>query len=67
MYVCLCHAVTETDVRRAIDDGARSVSQITMATGAGSGCGSCLSHAQALIDEVHAIRRFPLPMLALAA
>lgn len=66
MYVCLCHAVTENDVRRAAEAGVRTVSELTMRTGLGSGCGSCVSMAVDLIDEVHA-RPFPLPVFAAAA
>ncbi len=41
MYVCLCKAVTDRDIARAIDGGARSVEDVTRCTGAGSACGTC--------------------------
>jgi bacterioferritin-associated ferredoxin len=66
MYVCLCHGVTDHEIRRAAESGVRTVSELTMRTGLGSGCGSCVSMAVGLIDEVHA-REFPLPVFAAAA
>ncbi len=41
MIVCLCKAVTDRDVARAIDGGARTVDEVTRCTGAGTGCGAC--------------------------
>ena len=65
LYVCLCHGVTDHDVRRAAESGVRSVSELTMRTGLGSGCGSCVEMAAGLIAEVS--RPFPLQVLAAAA
>ncbi|MGH8968990.1 MAG: (2Fe-2S)-binding protein [Actinomycetes bacterium] len=42
MYVCICHAVTETEVEDVIADGACSEAEVGERTGAGTGCGSCL-------------------------
>ena len=66
MYVCICHGVTDHDIRRAAEAGVRSVSELTMRTGLGSGCGSCVEMAGGMIDEVHA-RPFPLQVFAEAA
>ena len=51
MYVCLCQAVKEVDVRQAVATGVRNVDQLADALGVGTGCGSCRDFAQALIDE----------------
>ena len=66
LYVCICHGVTDHDIRRAAESGVRTVSELTMRTGLGSGCGSCVEMAGGLIDDVHA-RPFPVPVLAAAA
>jgi bacterioferritin-associated ferredoxin len=66
VYVCLCHGVTDSDVRRAAEAGVKTVSELTMRTGLGSGCGSCLEMATGMIDAVHA-RPFPLQVFAEAA
>ena len=41
MLVCLCKAVSDRDVARALADGARSVEDVVRCTGAGTGCGMC--------------------------
>ncbi len=41
MYVCLCKAASDRDVKTAIADGARSVDEVGEACGAGTGCGAC--------------------------
>jgi bacterioferritin-associated ferredoxin len=41
MYVCVCNAVTDREVQRAIDGGAKTRAEVTHACGAGGDCGSC--------------------------
>jgi len=67
MYVCVCHAVTEADVRRAAAAGVHTVAQLTMTTGVGSGCGSCLDFAKSTLDDARRVQAFQLPMFAQAA
>ncbi|CTP93296.1 hypothetical protein XTPLMG728_3668 [Xanthomonas translucens pv. poae] len=62
MYVCICNGVTDRQIREAADAGCRSVSELTMRTGCGATCGSCLDMAGDLLE--HALRReLPLPVL----
>jgi len=51
MYVCLCKAITDQDIRDAVDEGAHTVGQLAESCGAGTGCGRCQQMAQELIDE----------------
>ena len=51
MYVCLCQAVKEADVRQAVASGVDDVEQLAEHLGVGTGCGSCRDYAQALIDD----------------
>ena len=51
MYVCLCHAVKDSEVRQAVASGAEDVDKLAELLGVGSGCGSCREFAQALVDE----------------
>ena len=67
MYVCICNGVTERDIRQAAEAGCRSLPELTMRTGCGATCGTCLDTAAALLDEVRNIRELPLPMLQVAA
>ena len=39
--VCNCHRVPESTIGRAIDEGCRTVEELSARTGAGTGCGSC--------------------------
>ena len=41
MYVCICLAVTDVEVKTAIEGGAETVSEVTRACKAGGDCGSC--------------------------
>ena len=67
MYVCICNGVTEQQVRDAADAGCASVAKLTMRTGAGANCGSCVGLAAELLDEMKAGRELDLPILAHAA
>ena len=67
MYVCLCNGVTERQIREVAEAGCRTLAELTMRTGCGATCGSCLSMAQSLLDEVHVARPLPLPVLSDAA
>ncbi|RNF82238.1 (2Fe-2S)-binding protein [Montanilutibacter psychrotolerans] len=67
MYVCICNGVTDHDIRQAAEAGCRSVPELTMRTGAGANCGSCLDLASSLLEEARVRRELPLPMLQQAA
>lgn len=51
MYVCICHAVTESEVHDCIAAGARSARQIRDATGAGGDCASCVRKICAILKR----------------
>ena len=51
MFVCHCRAVTDRTVRRAIDDGARSIDDLVLACDAGARCGGCWPALEALLQE----------------
>ena len=42
MIVCMCHPTSDRDVDAIIDDGARTVEEISRRCGAGTGCGACI-------------------------
>ena len=60
MYVCVCNGVTDKDIQREVDAGVSSVSELTMRTGAGASCGSCVSLAETLIGNMMAARAVPV-------
>jgi len=55
MYVCVCHAVTEGDVRAHVADGADSAKEVRNACGVRPGCGSCVRKICALIRDVERV------------
>ncbi|HET6435811.1 MAG TPA: (2Fe-2S)-binding protein [Xanthomonadaceae bacterium] len=67
MYVCLCNGVTDHQIREVAEGGCRTLAELTMRTGCGATCGSCLPMAQELLDEVHATCEQPLPLPVLHA
>ena len=50
MYVCLCKGVTDGQVRAAAAAGARTVADVSLACGAGTGCGGCHRHLTRLLS-----------------
>ena len=51
MYVCVCNAVTESAIRSAVGDGARSLRDLSFRTGCSTQCGRCVSLARQVMDE----------------
>jgi bacterioferritin-associated ferredoxin len=62
MYVCVCRAVTEREIQKAIEGGARTVEAVTEACCAGDDCGSCHAQIEEMI-EAHADGLVRLPLL----
>lgn len=52
MYVCVCKAVTDKQIRRAAAKGVDNLYELREALGVASGCGSCADVAEAILDEV---------------
>jgi bacterioferritin-associated ferredoxin len=67
VYVCICNGITDHQIREVAEAGCRTVAELTMRTGAGACCGSCVEMAQGLLDEVQAARDLALPVLSNAA
>lgn len=51
MYICLCNAITERQIVRAVELGARSTHDLAQGLGVGLGCGRCTSCAKTLLGE----------------
>jgi bacterioferritin-associated ferredoxin len=51
MWVCVCHAVTDHEVKTAIAGGAGTVDAVTKACRAGGDCGSCHGMIEQLIED----------------
>ena len=64
MYVCICAAVTDTEVRSCIARGALTVEDVGEACEAGTGCGSCHGEIEYEIDVFVAARYAPSELAA---
>ena len=51
MYVCICNAITEKQIRHAADAGVRDLWQLQAELGVASNCGSCKEHASEILRE----------------
>ena len=51
MYVCVCRAITDTEIEAAVDGGLNDLSQLEEHFGVGTGCGACRETAQNLINQ----------------
>jgi bacterioferritin-associated ferredoxin len=64
MYVCVCRAVTDKQVRAALEGGAETLEAVRAACSAGGDCGGCHGVIEEMI-QVHledkgVIRRLPI-------
>jgi len=53
MYICICNAVTERQVRQCAAEGVQCVEQLAGCLGVGAGCGRCRESAEKILSEVH--------------
>ena len=51
MYICLCHGITERQIRQAVLEGADSLPDVSAALGVATCCGTCSCAAEAVIRE----------------
>jgi bacterioferritin-associated ferredoxin len=57
MYICICRAITDTQIKQAIHDGCHSCAELMNCLKAGTECGRC--H-----DEMHELLASHLPTKA---
>lgn len=51
MYVCVCLAVNDKEVREAIEGGATTRHEVTRTCGAGGDCGACHGMIENMIED----------------
>ena len=51
MYICICNAITDRDIVKAAEQGARSPEDLAHDLGVGLGCGRCTTCAKSLLIE----------------
>ena len=52
MYVCICNAITETDIREAAESGVDNFWALQSELGVATGCGTCAETATEILTEV---------------
>lgn len=55
MFVCVCNAITEKDIRHAVDNGSDTVRQLKDKFAVGDQCGGCITLTKQIIDQQLAI------------
>ena len=66
MYVCVCNAVTDRDIREAVDQGAHSLKALSKQLRVATCCGRCADCARQVLHEAIADSRLEATTFALA-
>jgi len=67
MYVCICKAVTDREIRSAVLDGATTVRALRKQLGCTGQCGKCKQQVREIRDETLVeLRETSLPGLAVS-
>lgn len=53
MYVCVCNAVTEKQVRQSVAQGATTLEDLQIELGVGSCCGTCSEVAATYLNDAN--------------
>ncbi|PPC91635.1 MAG: (2Fe-2S)-binding protein [Methylobacter sp.] len=51
MYVCVCKAVTDSQIKNAVESGACTRKQLFNCLGVGGDCGKCSRHVKEVLDS----------------
>ena len=51
MYVCVCNAVRDRDIRAAVDDGVVTMRELQKRLGVSAVCGKCAPCARQILTE----------------
>ncbi len=51
MYVCVCHGITDRQIARVVEQGARTLGEVQMQLPVGGCCGRCEDSAREVIRE----------------
>ena len=57
MYICLCNAITERDIRACAEEGACTLRDLECCLGVGTCCGKCKPAAKEILQESRADSR----------
>jgi len=54
VYICVCHAVTDSQIEQAVSAGARKMCDLKQSLGLCSQCGKCGQHARRVLEAATA-------------
>ncbi len=57
MYVCLCKAVTDTQIRQAAESGCHTMRCLNKELGVATQCGKCAKDARQILKDVKQEKR----------
>ena len=58
MYVCICNAVTDSDIIEAQKNGLTTLKDITRNLGVGNCCGRCVTSAKSVLEANAGVQTF---------
>ena len=67
MYICICHGITDHQIRTCVKDGARTLCDLSGSLGVATQCGSCAGSAMQILAEAAEPRRTDEPPAFAAA
>ena len=59
MYICICKAVTDKQIRRAAANGVDNLYELRETLGVGSVCGTCTTTANAILKDANTTHPSP--------
>ncbi len=54
MYVCVCNAVTDRDIKKAANDGVSTFQHLRQELNVATCCGRCETCAKNILEDAHA-------------
>ena len=51
MFICICHAISEMELRELASKGAKTLDDISSCCGAGNDCGSCVRKIEKILAQ----------------
>lgn len=67
MYVCICNAITDKQIRHAAEAGVRDMSGLQARLGVATNCGSCRESAEEILREARTAIRSAKPQVYIPA
>jgi len=67
MYICICNAVTESQIHALVDNGVSTLEAVQQITGCSGTCGNCTDLAEQAIRKARRrkVLQFSIPVLGL--